>query len=115
MSAAQGCSFQMRCGIADSPGCPVVVESEAHSTFAAQDLTVRDRAAVMALAWRHCSSIVLVIPLELWWIDFWQVQRITALLLLTSCRLHTMVLVLSQHHQLVVGGELAGVTFVGEC
>ena len=37
LSAAQGCAFQMRCGIAVSSSCSVVVESEALSTFAAQE------------------------------------------------------------------------------
>ena len=38
LSAAQGCAFEMLCGIKDSAGCPVVVESEALSSFVAQDL-----------------------------------------------------------------------------
>ena len=39
----------MPCGEADSTGCPVVVESEDLSAFAALDLKVRNRAAVRAL------------------------------------------------------------------
>ena len=39
----------MRSGIADSSGCRVVVESEALSTFGAQDLRVSDGVAVRAL------------------------------------------------------------------
>ena len=39
----------MRCGVADSSGCPVVVVSEALSAFAAQDPRVMDRAAVRSL------------------------------------------------------------------
>ena len=49
LSVSHGCAFEMRCGIADSLGCPVVFESGALSAFAAQDLRVRDRAAVRAL------------------------------------------------------------------
>ena len=49
LSAAQGCAFEMRCGIADSVNCPAVVESEALSAFAALDLKVMDRASVLAL------------------------------------------------------------------
>ena len=46
LSADHGCVFRMCCGVVHFAGCPVVDESEAISTFAAQDLGVRDRAAV---------------------------------------------------------------------
>ena len=49
LSAAQDCAFEMRCGVADSAGCPVVVESETLSAFVALDLRVRDRVAVRGL------------------------------------------------------------------
>ena len=82
LSAAQGCAFEMPCGIADSAGCPVLIDSEDISAFAAQDLKVRDRAEVRALIVISLAPlfffIVLVTPLQLWWIDFWQVQHITA-------------------------------------
>ena len=70
------CAFVMRCGVADSAGCPVVVDSEALSALAAQDQRVRDRAAVrtfIVIGLAPFVSIVLVIQLHLWWIDFWQV------------------------------------------
>ena len=106
LSAAQGCAFEMRCGIADSVCGPVVVESEALSAFAAQDLRVRDRAAIRALMvtglaplFQHCPG-----------------HTATTLVSLTSCKLHTVVRFLgsSQHNQLVGVGGFAGVTFVGE-
>ena len=49
LSVAQGCVFDMCCGIADSTVGPVVVESEAFSAFASQDLRVMDRVADSAL------------------------------------------------------------------
>ena len=55
LSAAQGCAFEMRCGITDSVGCPIVVESESLSAFAALDLRVRDRATVRELS-LHCPG-----------------------------------------------------------
>ena len=58
-----------------------MVESEAHSAFTAQDLRVRDRAAVSALIVIGLAPLFLhrlVIPLQLWWIDFRQVQHIMA-------------------------------------
>ena len=70
----------MRCGIADSAGDPAVVESEDLSAFAVQDLTVRERAAVKVLIVIGLAPLLCVdevIPLQLWWIDFWQVQHIT--------------------------------------
>ena len=49
LSAALGCACKTCCGVANSAGCPVVVESKDLSAFAAQDLRVRDREAVRAL------------------------------------------------------------------
>ena len=118
MSAAQGCSFEMRCGIADSPGCPVVVKLEALSTFAVQDLRVRDRTTALALMGIGLGPNVFASS----WSYRYYFGGLTSgrynisrpLLSLTSCKLHTMVQVpgSSQHHQLV--GGVAGVTFVGE-
>ena len=48
-SFSLGCAFVICWGVVDSPGHPIVVESEALSALAAQDLRVRDRAAVRAL------------------------------------------------------------------
>ena len=44
-----GCAFEIRCDVTNSAGCSVVDEPEALSAFAAQDLRVRDRAAVRTL------------------------------------------------------------------
>ena len=49
LSADQGSTFEMRCGVANSPGCPVVVVSEALSTFAALDLRRWDSATARVL------------------------------------------------------------------
>ena len=98
--------IKMRCGIADSACCPVVVESEANFAFAAQDLRVRalvvigmvplllNRPAHTAAAFGGLTS------------DRYNMSRPS--LSLISCKLHTVVQVpgLSQHHQLVVGEEL---------
>ena len=61
--AAQGCAFEMRCGITDSAGYHVVVESEALSAFTAHYLRDRETAAVrkliaigMAPLSLHCSG-----------------------------------------------------------
>ena len=99
----------MHCGIADSSSCPVVVELEA---FAALDLRVRDRMAVRAL-------IVIVFASS--WSYHYNFGGLTSdryilslpLLLLTFCKLHTVVQVmgLSQHHQLV--GGVSVMTCVG--
>ena len=70
LSAAQDCAFEMRYGVADSTGIPVVVKSETFSEFAAQNLSVMDRAAVRALMvivlaplFLHCPGHIAT-PLE---------------------------------------------------
>ena len=59
LSATQGCAFEMRYGVADSVGRPVVVKSEALSALAALDLRDRDRAAVRAFI------VISLVPLSL--------------------------------------------------
>ena len=49
LSTAQSCALEICCGIADSAGSPVEVESEALSAFAAQNLRVWNRATVRTL------------------------------------------------------------------
>ena len=82
-SLPAGCSNFMIVGlISDSAGFPVVVESEALSAYAAHDLRFGDRADVTALIVIGLAPLFLHRPghtAATWWIDFWQVQRITAI------------------------------------
>ena len=57
LSVAQGCAFGMRCGIVDSAGCPVVVESEALSA-----LQLRHRAAVRAVIVTGLTQLLSHLP-----------------------------------------------------
>ena len=62
LSAALICAFEMRCGVTDSAGCPVMADSEALSAFAAQDLRAMDRAVIMALIVNGVSPLCLHRP-----------------------------------------------------
>ena len=58
-----------------------MVESEELSEIAAQDLRATDIAvvrALIAIGVVPLFCIFLVIPLQIWWIDFWLEQHITA-------------------------------------